>query len=121
MLLMILIYIHLEQPLVMDDLPAAVAVVVHKAALLLDADVVGVHVVTLLELVVSGSGGRGVWQGVGMGQELRLGVLYFLLDLGHPCRHLYCHGNRRSSHFLSVTIGVLDITGCGILHWTLQS
>ena len=76
---------HLQQPLVVDDLSAAVAGVVHKAALLLDADVVGV--VMILDLVKLGP--RGSW--VGVRQELRLGILDLLLDLGHSGRHLDCH------------------------------
>ena len=76
---------HLQQPLVVDDLSAAVAGVVHKAALLLDADVVGV--VMILDLVKLGPGGS--W--VGVRQELRLGILDLLLDLGHSGRHLDGH------------------------------
>ena len=84
-----LIYIHLEQPLVMDDLPAAVAVVVHEAALLLDADVV--CVVMILYLVKLGPGRRRM----GVRQELCLGVLDLLLDLGQGTRGIEVGGALR--------------------------
>ena len=84
----------------MDDLSAAVAGVVHEAALLLDADVV--CVVMILDLVKLGPGRRRM----GVRQELCLGVLDLLLDLGHSSRHLDCHGY--CGH--CVLWNVLDVT-----------
>ena len=81
---------HLQQPLVVYHLAAAVADVVHQAALLLDPHC---RLVGLLVLRV---------------MELRLGVLHLLLHLGDPGAHLYSHDGH-----CHCVMGIAHCRNCG--------